>query len=79
MAGNVAEPVSYKNIEKNKTVYDPTKISDNQMYEWGQTAMNNGKVQPDGRTIIGTSPNGVKFIGYLNDAGEVTNFFPVLN
>lgn len=49
------------------------------MYEWGQTAMNNGKIQPDGRTIIGTSPNGVKFIGYLNDAGEVTNFFPVLN
>ncbi|EOB3522670.1 EndoU domain-containing protein [Enterococcus faecalis] len=79
MAGNVAEPVSYKNIEKPKTVYDPTKISDNQMYEWGQTAMNNGKIQPDGRTIIGTSQNGVKFIGYLNDAGEVTNFFPVLN
>ena len=79
MAGNVAEPISYKNIEKPKTVYAPTKISDNQMYEWGQTAMNNGKIQPDGRTIIGTSPNGVKFIGYLNDAGEVTNFFPVLN
>ncbi|MFS7421289.1 EndoU domain-containing protein [Carnobacterium maltaromaticum] len=79
MAGNVADPVSYKNIEKPKTVYDPTKISDNQMYEWGQTAMNNGKIQPDGRTIIGTSPNGVKFIGYLNDVGEVTNFFPVLN
>ncbi|MBC6295515.1 EndoU domain-containing protein [Listeria sp. FSL L7-1517] len=79
MAGNVAEPVSYKNIEKPKTVYDPTKISDNQMYEWGQTALNNGEIQSDGRTIIGTSPNGVKFIGYLNDAGEVTNFFPVLN
>jgi hypothetical protein len=79
MTGNVAEPISYKNIEKTKTVYDPTKISDNQMFEWGQSAMKNGKIQPDGRTIIGNSPNGIKFIGYLNGAGEVTNFFPVLN
>ncbi|EKB5972252.1 EndoU domain-containing protein [Listeria monocytogenes] len=79
MTGKVAKPVSYKEIKDPKTVYDPTKISNEKMFEWGQSAMNNGKIQPDGRTVIGTSSNGLKFIGYLDEVGKVTNFYPVLN
>lgn len=78
ITGNIAKPVSYKTIETPKTVYDSTKISDDKMFEWGQSAMKRGQVQADGRTVIGTSSNGLKFTGYLNDAGEITNFFPVI-
>ncbi|WDV05483.1 MULTISPECIES: CdiA family toxin C-terminal domain-containing protein [Lysinibacillus] len=77
MAGNIAEPVSYKNIKNPKTVYDPSKISDDKIYQWGQEAMQNGKV--DGRIVEGTASNGLKFRGYLNEAGEITNFFPIID
>ncbi|WP_238600691.1 EndoU domain-containing protein [Metasolibacillus meyeri] len=77
MAGNIAEPVSYKNIKDPKTVYDPSKISDDKIYQWGQEAMQNGKV--DGRIVEGTASNGLKFRGYLNEAGEITNFFPIID
>jgi hypothetical protein len=36
ISGNIAEPVSYKNIKEPKTVYDPSKISDEKIYQWGQ-------------------------------------------
>ncbi|WP_228470700.1 CdiA family toxin C-terminal domain-containing protein [Listeria welshimeri] len=77
MAGNIAEPVSYKNIKQPKTIYDPVKISDEQLYRWGQEAMKNGKI--DGRLVEGKASNGLKFRGYLNEAGEITNFFPILD
>ncbi len=79
MTGNVKEPISFKQIPKPKTVYDPIKISDEKIYQWGISAMQNGIVQSDGRTVIGNSSNGLKFIGYLNDVGVITNFYPVLS
>ncbi|PSA97934.1 T7SS effector LXG polymorphic toxin [Bacillus halotolerans] len=77
MAGKIAEPVSYKNIKQPKTVYDPSKISNDKIYQWGQEAMQNGKV--NGRLVEGTAANGLKFRGYLNEAGEITNFFPIID
>ena len=77
ISGNIAEPVSYKNIKEPKTVYDPSKISDEKIYQWGQEAMQNGKV--NGRLVEGTASNSLKFRGYLNEAGEITNFFPVID
>lgn len=60
------------------TVYDPRIISNEQMLKWGEEAMKNGEVV--GRKITGTSQNGLKFQGYIDEAtGEVTNFFPILN
>lgn len=48
------------------------------MVKWGEEAMKNGEVV--GRKITGTSLNGLKFQGYIDEAtGEVTNFFPILN
>ncbi|MBC1483187.1 EndoU domain-containing protein [Listeria sp. FSL L7-1509] len=77
MAGKVAEPVSYKNIKEPKTIYDPAKISDEKLYQWGQEAMQNGGI--NGRLVEGTASNGLKFRGYLNETGEITNFFPILD
>nr|WP_301290465.1 RHS repeat-associated core domain-containing protein [Paenibacillus sp. 1781tsa1] len=68
-------PGQYKNIPNPKTVYDPSVISNEQMVQWGQEAMANGTV--NGRIITGTSSNGLKFQGYI-DNGEITNFFPTL-
>ncbi|WP_010052476.1 T7SS effector LXG polymorphic toxin [Carnobacterium maltaromaticum] len=76
IAGNIAEPVSYKNIKQPKTIYDSSIISDEKMYLWGQEAMKNGTI--DGRLVEGTASNGLKFRGYLNDVGEITNFFPII-
>ena len=47
------------------------------IYQWGQEAMQNGKV--NGRLVEGTASNGLKFRGYLNEAGEITNFFPIID
>jgi hypothetical protein len=77
MTGKVAEPVAFKKIKEPKTVYDPIKISDEKLYQWGQEAMNNGKV--DGRMVEGTASNGLKFRGYMNELGEITNFYPILD
>ncbi|WP_240522888.1 MULTISPECIES: CdiA family toxin C-terminal domain-containing protein, partial [Bacillus] len=77
MAGNIAEPVSYKNIKEPKTIYDPAMISDDKIYQWGKEAMQKGTI--NGRLVEGTASNGLKFRGYLNDAGEITNFFPILD
>ncbi|MBC1231372.1 hypothetical protein HB816_12990 [Listeria booriae] len=77
MAGNVAEPVSYKNIKEPKTVYDPSIISDEKMYQWGQEAMQSGVIS--GRLVEGSASNGLKFRGYLNESGKITNFFPIID
>ncbi|MCW9129808.1 CdiA family toxin C-terminal domain-containing protein [Bacillus paramycoides] len=44
MAGNIAEPVSDKNIKEPKTVYDPAMISDDKIYQWGKEAMQKGTI-----------------------------------
>ncbi|MFX0549328.1 hypothetical protein ACOAKC_08320 [Hathewaya histolytica] len=77
-------PGQYKNIPYPKTVYDPNKISDNQLLEWGRKAMEEGKssgrISADGRSITGFCDNGLKFIGYIDYiTREITNFFPTLN
>ncbi|WP_339219128.1 CdiA family toxin C-terminal domain-containing protein [Paenibacillus sp. FSL H8-0332] len=70
-------PDQYKNIPHPKTVYDSTLISNDQIIQWGKEAMMNGEVV--GREIRGTASNGLKFTGYLNENGKVTNFFPNLS
>ncbi|PEE40899.1 CdiA family toxin C-terminal domain-containing protein [Bacillus pseudomycoides] len=77
MAGNVADPVSYKNARDPKTLYDPSVFSDEQMYKLGSEAMQNGKII-NGR-VEGTASNGLKFIGYLDDSGKIKNFYPILD
>lgn len=72
--GNII-PGQYKNIPNPKTVYDPSVISNEQLLQWGREAMANGTV--NGRIITGTSSNGLKFQGYI-DNGEISNFFPTL-
>ncbi|WP_236421060.1 CdiA family toxin C-terminal domain-containing protein [Paenibacillus sp. JJ-223] len=67
-------PDQYKNISHPKTVYDPSVISNDQIIQWGKEAMMNGEIV--GREIRGTASNGLKFTGYLNENGKVTNFFP---
>lgn len=67
--------IGFKNIPSPKTIYDPKLISNRQMLDWGQEAMQNGV--RTGRMIEGVAPNGLKFRGFIDD-GIVTNFFPVL-
>ncbi|WP_246234782.1 CdiA family toxin C-terminal domain-containing protein [Bacillus aquiflavi] len=33
----------------------------------------------NGRLVEGTASNGLKFRGYLNNAGEISNFYPILD
>ena len=67
--------IGFKNIPVPKTIYDPAIISNRQMLDWGQEAMQNGVIT--GRIIEGTASNGLQFRGFIED-GVVTNFFPVL-
>jgi len=67
--------IGFKNIKEPKTVYDSTVISNRQMLDWGWEAMENGVVS--GRIIEGSASNGLKFRGYIDDDGFVTNFFPI--
>ncbi|MFS8351778.1 T7SS effector LXG polymorphic toxin [Bacillus nitratireducens] len=64
----------YKIIKSPKTVYDPSKYSNEEMYQWGLEAMTNGYLE--GYLICGESSNGIKFMGYFRN-GEITNFHPV--
>ena len=58
-------------------MYDPTKITDDEMIKWGKEAMKNGI--KNGRVINGVASNGLKFRGYIDEvAGVITNFHPVL-
>ncbi|WP_145415068.1 WXG100 family type VII secretion target [Paenibacillus xylanexedens] len=67
----------YKNIPSPKTVYDPKVISNDQMIQWGKEAMASGEIVV--REIRGTASNGLKFTGYLDENGRVTNFFPTIS
>ncbi|RAI83541.1 EndoU nuclease-like protein [Paenibacillus pabuli] len=70
-------PGQYKNISHPKTVYDPKVISNDQIIQWGKEAMANGEIV--GREVRGTASNGLKFTGYLDENGKVTNFFPTIS
>lgn len=75
----VGDNVQFKNhnISHPKTVYDPNVISNDQMIKWGKEAMEHGEIV--GREIRGTASNGLKFTGYLDENGKVTNFFPTIS
>lgn len=72
----------YKKIKMPKTVYDSSVISDEQMLQWGKEALrkaieNNEII--NGRIVEGVSDNGLKFRGFLDNKGEITNFFPLID
>ncbi|OJE42360.1 hypothetical protein BAQ49_11970 [Bacillus proteolyticus] len=64
----------YKIIKSPQTVYDPSKYSNEEMYQWGLEAMTNGYLE--GYLICGEASNGMEFMGYFRN-GEITNFHPV--
>ena len=73
----------FKNIPNPKTVFDPSKISNEEILKWGKRAMEEGLESDriiNGREIEGYAKNGLKFKGYIDQVtGEITNFFPTLN
>lgn len=75
-------PETYKNIPNPKTVYDPSKISDENIIKWDKEAMEEGIKNnrvTNGREIDGYAQNGLKFKGYIDEeTKEITNFFPTL-
>ncbi|GGB56530.1 hypothetical protein GCM10011409_37640 [Lentibacillus populi] len=77
LAGNLLIPKQYRVIKDPKTVYNPELISNEQMFNWGKEAMNNGSI--NGRRVEGTASNGLKFIGWLDESGNVKNFYPIIN
>ncbi|MCL2322268.1 MAG: CdiA family toxin C-terminal domain-containing protein, partial [Oscillospiraceae bacterium] len=66
-----------KIFQKPKTVYDPNIITTNEIIKWGKEALDSDTVTVNGRQIDGYAPNGLKFRGYLDDFGVVTNFHPI--
>ncbi|WP_419156723.1 PrsW family glutamic-type intramembrane protease [Rossellomorea sp. BNER] len=70
-------PGELKNVSHPKTVYDPNIVSNEQILKWGEEAMKNGKIV--GREITGVSSNGLQFRGFIDESGEITNFFPTLD
>lgn len=74
-AGNPTGEYKAKIFEK--TVYDPSIISDKLFLEWGRQAA--AEAQAAGRLNrewVGTAPNGLEFRGYLDDTGAVKSYFP---
>jgi hypothetical protein len=66
---------------KEKTVYDPAIISDEQMMLWGRQAFAEaqaaGRINLPKRSWEGYAPNGMKFFGYIDaKTGAVRTFFP---
>jgi RHS repeat-associated protein len=60
-----------------KTVYDPSKIPDQQFMEWGRQAAAEAQAAARlNREWVGTAPNGLEFRGYLDETGAVKSFFP---
>ncbi|MGL4248325.1 MAG: CdiA family toxin C-terminal domain-containing protein, partial [Lactococcus garvieae] len=78
-AGNVVEPIEYRGKPYQKTVYDPSMISDDVMYQWGQEAMRSGVKNKEGTQITGKAKNGLKFVGYLDKNENIKNFHPVID
>lgn len=60
-----------------RTVYDPTKISNAEMMKWGMEAAEEATSRGSlTREWTGVAKNGVKFRGYLDEMGAVRSFFP---
>lgn len=60
-----------------KRVFDPSVMSPDTFLTWGRQAAAEGQaLSPLNRTWTGTAPNGLKFMGYLDDTGAVRSFFP---
>ncbi|MFC4158786.1 CdiA family toxin C-terminal domain-containing protein [Chitinimonas lacunae] len=74
-AGNFTGAFREKVFEK--TVFDPSVIQPDTFLSWGRQAAAEGQaLGPLNRTWTGTAPNGIKFMGYLDDTGAVRSFFP---
>ena len=68
---------TFKTKPFEKTVYDPKKITDAEMVQWGKEAAQEAASRSAlTREWTGTAKNGAKFRGYLDGAGEVRSFFP---
>lgn len=68
---------SYKAKLFEKTVYDPNVISDAAMKRLGQQAANDALCRGQlTREWTGSSSDGMRFRGYLDDTGSVRSFFP---
>ncbi|ATE71068.1 hypothetical protein CNO08_06630 [Lysobacter capsici] len=60
-----------------KTVFDPKIIAPEDFLSWGRQAAAQGQsLGPLNRVWTGTAPNGLHFMGYLDDQGAVRSFFP---
>jgi hypothetical protein len=67
----------FRAVKFEKTVYDPKKVSDTEILQWGkeaaQNAASNGGLT---REWSGMARNGIMFRGYLDDKGAVRSFLP---
>lgn len=68
---------TYRKPIFDKKIYDPRKITGEQYLTWGRQAA--AKAQSHGplsREWTGVTPDGIKFMGYLDETGAVKSFFP---
>ncbi|MEH6872556.1 MULTISPECIES: T7SS effector LXG polymorphic toxin [Bacillus] len=71
----------FKASTHKKTVYDDNVFTDEQIYKYGQEAMENGTeyVTRGGQHVIQGTSNGIKFEGWKNPkTGEIESLYPVL-
>ena len=70
----------YKTFSQPKTVYDPAVLSPQQISNWAMEAFTGPGVVITGNTIEGTAPNGLHFVGFLdeNNASILNNFYFVI-
>ncbi|WP_042473893.1 CdiA family toxin C-terminal domain-containing protein [Bacillus ndiopicus] len=71
----------FKAATHKKTVYDENVFTDEQMYKYGQEAMDNGTeyLTRGGQQVIQGTSNGLKFEGWKNPTtGEIESVYPVL-
>ncbi|MFL0450648.1 pre-toxin TG domain-containing protein, partial [Bacillus altitudinis] len=71
----------FKASTHKKTVYDDNVFTDEQIYKYGQEAMENGTeyVTRGGQHVIQGTSNGLKFEGWKNPkTGEIESLYPVL-
>lgn len=60
-----------------KTVFDPSIISSEDFLAWGRQAAAEAQSRNSLKRVwTGTSPNGVNYMGYLDESGAVRSFFP---
>lgn len=69
--------------EYKKTLYDPSKISDETMKSWAREALDDAKpfVDPKGSIgVRGIAKNGLKFEGWIDSStGEIRSYYPILD